>query len=71
MNDVHFGLLVSYLSEQKMSTVDRGEELADSDYLPYKNTRGKIKFVPSAKVLDMDVDKGITLLVSPTLFQKL
>lgn len=50
VNDVHFGLLVNYLLEQKISQVDRGEELADSDYLPYKNTSGKIKIAPSAGV---------------------
>lgn len=33
-----------------MPRVDRGEELVDSDFLPYKNTRGQIKIVHSARV---------------------
>lgn len=31
------GLMISFLPEKKMLTVDRGEELADSHFLPYKN----------------------------------
>lgn len=33
-----------------MPEVDQGEELTDSNYLPHKNTRGRIKIQPSARV---------------------
>lgn len=55
-----------------MPAVNRGEELADSDYLPYKNTRGrKFKTTPSARIprrmgTVVDSEKGIALIVSPT-----
>lgn len=63
--------MISYLQEQKMPAVNRGEELANSDYLPYKNTRGKkFKTAPSDKIPHrlgtvVDSEKGITLIVSP------
>lgn len=31
--EVHYGLLINYILEKMMPTVDRGEELADLDYL--------------------------------------
>lgn len=36
-----YGLLISYILEKKMLLVEKGEQLADSDYLPSRNTRGK------------------------------
>lgn len=54
-----------------MSFIDRKEEIANSDYLLYKNTRGRqFRTAPSARIpsqLDKDAnDKGIILSVSPT-----
>lgn len=40
-NEVHFELLVSYLLEQRMLQVDRGEELANSNFLLCRNIRRK------------------------------
>lgn len=36
-----YRLLISYRLEKKMALVDRGEYRADSNYLPYKNTKGR------------------------------
>lgn len=40
-----FGLLISYLLEQKMPVTNMGEDMGDYDYIPHKNTRGKVKVV--------------------------
>lgn len=72
LNDIHYGLMINYLLEQKMPVVDRREKLTDSDYLLYKNTRGmQFRTVPSARIpcrlgAGADVDKSIALPVFPT-----
>lgn len=48
---VHYELLISYLLEKTISAIDRGKLLADSDFLSYKNTRGrKFQSAQSLKV---------------------
>lgn len=41
--DVMFGLFINYIPQQKMPAIDRGEKLLDSDFIPYRNTRDKVK----------------------------
>lgn len=74
MTDVYYVLLISFLLEKRMPSVDRGELLADSDFQPYRNIKRR-KYQPTLSVkiplrlgTDPDDELGIKLGVtaSPT-----